>query len=166
LRRDRHLRCPRRVGQRLIRRTTPISFNTPITAALCYVNDADYYSFDGLIGQNVTIDLPVRPADYYVLLYKPDGSYFRGIFPGSGLTYGDSVTLNESGTWQAAVWQPGLVPTTDQYQLLLSVNANCSGLDPYEPNDDQFSPFEFGASPPATGFRHAVRNERCRLLQL
>lgn len=129
---------------------THITYNTPITAALCYVNDADYYTFDGLIGQNVTIDLPVRPADYYVLFYKPDGSYFRGIFPGSGLTYGDSITLNESGTWKAAVWHSPLVSTTDQYQLLLSVNANCSGLDTYEPNDDQFNPFDLGALSSAT----------------
>ncbi|NUM43532.1 MAG: hypothetical protein HUU38_02415 [Anaerolineales bacterium] len=129
---------------------TLIAFNTPLTAALCYDNDADYYAFDGVIGQNVTIDLPTRPADYYVIVYRPDGSYYRGIFPGSGLTYGDSVTLNESGTWKVAVWQPGLIPTTDTYQLLLGVNAACSGLDPYEPNNEQFNPYDFGTTPPAT----------------
>jgi hypothetical protein len=129
---------------------TAISFNTTIAAALCYNNDADYYTFNGVIGQNVTVDLPVRPTNYHVLIYKPDGSYFNGIFPGSGLTYGDSITLNESGAWKVSVWQPGLIPTTDQYQLLLSVNTACSGLDPYEPNDDQFNGYNFGGSPPAT----------------
>ncbi|MCB8968983.1 MAG: hypothetical protein H6660_19060, partial [Ardenticatenaceae bacterium] len=79
----------------------------------------------------------------------PDGSYYRGIFPGSGLTYGDSVTLNESGTWKAAVWQPGLTPTTDQYQLLLGVNTACA-TDPYEPNNAQGSEYNLGAAPPAT----------------
>ena len=32
---------------------TLIGFNTPITAALCYAADKDYYAFDGLVGQNV-----------------------------------------------------------------------------------------------------------------
>ena len=128
---------------------TAITYNTPITAALCYNNDADYYAFSGAMGENVTIDLPTRPADYYVALYRPDGSYYRGIFPGSGLTYGDSVTLNESGTWKAVVWQPGLTPTTDQYQLLLGVNTACAA-DPYEPNNAQGSEYDLGAAPPAT----------------
>lgn len=142
--------APGALGNGSLGTPTSISYNSPITAALCYDNDADYYAFDGVIGQNVTIDLPTRPADYYVILYRPDGSYYRGIFPGSDLAYGDSVNLNESGSWKAAVWQPGLVPTTDSYQLLLSVNTACSGLDPYEPNDDQFNGYDFGATPPAT----------------
>ncbi|MCB8990047.1 MAG: hypothetical protein H6665_05455 [Ardenticatenaceae bacterium] len=128
---------------------TAVTYNTPITAALCYDNDADYYVFDGAMGQNVTIDLPTRPADYYVALYRPDGGYYAGIFPGSGLDYGDSVTLNESGTWKTAVWQPGLTPTTDQYQLLLGVNTACAA-DPYEPNNSQGSEYDLGATPPAT----------------
>ena len=118
---------------------TLIGFNTPITAALCYVNDHDYYAFDGQIGQNVTIDLPVRPAHYYVTIYNPNGQYVNGIFPGSNMTYGSKLTLNATGRWKIAVWDPYLVQTTAQYQLRLSVNTTCSGLDPYEPNNDQFA---------------------------
>ncbi|MEZ4834199.1 MAG: hypothetical protein R2873_19815 [Caldilineaceae bacterium] len=120
---------------------TPISFNTPITAALCYSGDKDYYSFIGAIGQNVTIDLPTRPVDYYISIFNPAGNYFDGIFPGSWLSYGDKITLNAAGTWYVVVWYDYLVPTTDQYELLLSVNTTCSGLDPYEPNNDQGSPY-------------------------
>ncbi|MFN8333457.1 MAG: LamG-like jellyroll fold domain-containing protein, partial [Saprospiraceae bacterium] len=121
---------------------TLIGFNTPITAALCYSGDKDYYAFDGVVGQNVTIDLPVRPADYYVSIYDPNGNYVNGIFPGSWLNYGDKLTLNSAGRWTLVVWYPNLQPTTSQYQLLLSVNTACSGLDPYEPNNDEFAPHQ------------------------
>ncbi|MBI1298362.1 hypothetical protein GC175_25795, partial [bacterium] len=129
------------LGNQTRNSATPISFNTPITAAICYIGDQDYYSFTGVAGQNVTIDLPVRPTDYYVSIYDPAGNYFNGIFPGSWLGYGGSVTLNQSGTWSVVVWSPSVQPTTEQYQLLLNVNTTCSGLDPYEPNNDQFSPY-------------------------
>ena len=115
---------------------TLIAFNTPITAALCYAADKDYYAFDGVIGQNVTFDLPTRPADYYLAIYNPAGDYVTGIFPGSFLNYGGSLTLNASGRWTVVVWDANLAPTTAQYQLLLGVNSACSGLDPYEPNDN------------------------------
>ncbi len=118
----------------------PITFNMPITAALCYGGDQDYYSFAVQIGQNVTLDLPVRPADYYLTLYNPAGQYMTGIFPGSLLHYGDKVTLNATGRWTVAVWMPNWAPTTAPYQLLLGVNTACSGLDPYEPNNEQFNP--------------------------
>ena len=39
------------------------------------------------------------------------------------------------------VWDPNLAPTTSQYELLLSMNTACFGLDPYEPNNDQFAPY-------------------------
>ncbi len=129
---------------------SPISFNTPITAALCYENDLDLYTVSGTIGQNVVVDLPVRPANYYVMVYKPDGTLFKMFHPAYSATYGDSITLSETGNWYVGVWQPTLPATTDQYQLLLSVNATCSGLDPYEPNNDQFNGHNFGASPPAS----------------
>lgn len=45
-----------------------------------------------------------------------------------------------AGRWTVAVWYPSPQPTTSQYQLRLSVNTACSGLDPYEPNNEQFSP--------------------------
>lgn len=120
---------------------TPISYNTPITAALCYQADQDYYSFTGVVGENVTIDLPVRPDDYYLSIYDPAGNYYSGIFPGSWLSYGSDFTLNQSGTWSVVVWSPNLTPTTQQYQLLLGVNTACSGLDPYEPNNEEFNPY-------------------------
>lgn len=118
---------------------TLIGFNTPITAALCYAADKDYYAFDGLVGQNVTLNLATRPADYYVSIYNPAGEYVTGIFPGSWLQYGDSFTLNVSGRWTLVIWDPALVPTTSQYELLLGVNSACSGLDPYEPNDEYYN---------------------------
>ncbi|MBI1293407.1 hypothetical protein GC175_00430, partial [bacterium] len=128
------------LGNQTRNSATPITFNTPITAALCYANDKDFYSFDGAAGQNVTINLPVRPADYYISIYDPAGNYADGIFPGSWLDYGDSFTLNQNGTWSLVVWSPSVQPTTDQYQLELNVNTSCSGLDPYEPNNFQSNP--------------------------
>ncbi len=119
---------------------TSISFNQTITAALCYDNDKDYYAFNGVVGQNVRIEMPVRPADYYISVFDPDGQYVTGIFPGSWLQYGDQFTVNTAGRWTLGVWHPNLAPTTDQYQLQLSVNTTCSGLDPYEPNNEQFDP--------------------------
>lgn len=120
---------------------TPISYNTPITAALCYQADQDYYSFTGVVGENVTLNLPVRPEDYYVSIYDPAGNYYGGIFPGSWLTYGSDFTLNQSGSWSVVVWSPNLTPTTQQYRLVLAVNTACSGLDPYEPNNEEFTPY-------------------------
>ncbi len=120
---------------------TPISYNTPITAALCYQADQDYYSFTGVVGENVTIDLPVRPDDYYLSIYDPAGNYYSGIFPGSWLSYGSDFTLNQSGTWSVVVWSPNLTPTTQQYQLVLGVNTACSGLDPYEPNNEEYNAY-------------------------
>jgi len=119
----------------------PISYNTPITAALCYQGDQDYYSFTGVVGENVTINLSPRPADYYVSIYDPAGNYYGGIFPGSWLSYGSDFTLNQSGTWSVVVWYPNLAPTTAQYQLQLGVNTACSGLDPYEPNNEENNPY-------------------------
>ncbi len=119
---------------------TSISFNQTITAALCYNNDKDYYAFNGVVGQNVRIQMPVRPADYYISVYNPDGQYVTGIFPGSWLQYGDQFTLNTAGRWTLGVWHPDLAPTTDQYQLRLGVNTTCSGLDPYEPNNEEYNP--------------------------
>ena len=116
---------------------TDINFNQTITAALCYDGDKDAYAFNGVAGQNVTVDLPMRPADYLVSIYNPDGQYVTGIYPGSFLQYGGSFTLNSAGRWTLIVWDQNLVPTTSQYELLLSVNTACSGLDPYEPNNDQ-----------------------------
>ena len=120
---------------------TDISFNETITAALCYSGDKDAYAFTGAVGQNVKIDLPVRPADYYISVYNPDGQYVTGIFPGSWLHYGDSLHPQRrraldphrlgSRTWS---------PTTSQYELLLSINTACTGLDPYEPNNDSIQP--------------------------
>ncbi len=123
-------------------KATPISYNTPITAALCYAGDRDYYAFDGLIGQNVTFDLPTRPADYYLTIYDPAGNYVNGIFPDSFLRYGDRLTLSASGRWTVVVWHPYLTPTTEQYQLLLGVNTACAGLDPYEPNEYQYDAYQ------------------------
>ena len=57
---------------------TGISFNQTITAALCYNGDQDYYAFNGVVGQNVRIELPVRPADYYISVFNPDGQYVTG----------------------------------------------------------------------------------------
>jgi hypothetical protein len=132
---------PGATGNQTRNAATPISYNTPITAALCYQADQDYYSFSGAVGENVTINLPTRPADYYVSIFDPAGNYYGGIFPGSWLTYGGNFTLNQSGTWSVVVWDPNLAPTTQQYQLSLGVNTACNGLDPYEPNNDQFSPY-------------------------
>ncbi len=128
-------------GNQTRQTATLIGLNTPITAALCYGGDKDWYAFDGVVGQNVTLNLSPRPADYSLAVYDPNGQYVAGIFPGSSLTYGQSVTLSASGRWTVAVWDPYLAPTTDQYTLQLGVNTACSGLDPYEPNNEQFSPY-------------------------
>ncbi|MBI1293418.1 hypothetical protein GC175_00485 [bacterium] len=133
---------PGAAGNQTRNAATPIGYNTPITAALCYQADQDYYSFSGTVGENVTIDLPTRPADYYISIFDPAGNYYGGIFPGSWLTYGDSITLNQSGTWSLAVWAPNLAPTTQQYRLELGVNTACNGLDPYEPNGQPYEAYE------------------------
>lgn len=132
---------PGAAGNQTRSTAAPISYNTPITAALCYQADQDYYRFTGTAGENVTINLPTRPEDYYVSVYDPAGNYYTGIFPGSWLTYGGNFTLNQSGAWSVVVWYPNLAPTTEQYQLELGVNTACNGLDPYEPNNDQFTPY-------------------------
>ena len=132
--------APGVLGNQTRETATSISFNQTITAALCYNNDKDYYAFDGVVGQNVRIEMPVRPADYYISVFNPDGQYVTGIFPGSWLQYGDQFTLNTAGRWTLGVWHPNLTPTTDQYQLRLGVNTTCSGLDPYEPNNEEYNP--------------------------
>ncbi len=114
---------------------TPINYNTDIVAALCYANDYDYYAFEGLLGENITLDLPTRPADYSLSLYDPSGKYVTGIFPGSSLSYGDAVPLNASGTWKVVVWDPYLTPTTEQYTLRIGNGGVGCVADAYEPND-------------------------------
>ncbi len=123
-------------------RATGIGYNEPVTAALCYPGDKDYYAFDGTIGQNVTFDLSPRPADYFVTLYAPDGRYATGIFPGSFLEYGGKYTLSATGRWTVVVWQHSLVTTLDQYTLQLGFDSTCFGLDPNEPNNDMFDATE------------------------
>ena len=81
------------------------------------------------------------------------------------LQYGDSFTLNVSGRWTLVIWDPALVPTTSQYELLLGVNSACSGLDPYEPNNGQFDTYAVLA-PTGDPAHHAVRNRRPGLVQL
>jgi len=117
---------------------TDITVGQTITAALCYSGDKDTYAFTGTVGMNLKIELPVRPADYYVTVYNPAGQYVTGIFPGSWITYGDSIPLTADGRWTLIVWDPYLAPTTAQYQLRLSTPA-CTGLDPYEPNNEYYS---------------------------
>ena len=81
-----------------------------------------------------------KRQDYYISVFNPDGQYVTGIFPGSWLQYGDQFTINTAGRWTLGVWHPNLTPTTDQYQLRLGVNTTCSGLDPYEPNNEEYNP--------------------------
>jgi hypothetical protein len=134
---------PLPAGNHTLETATPISYNTPITAALCYGGDnhgdRDNYAFDGLAGQNLTVNLSPRPADYRVDFYNPDGEFVTGIFPGSSMTYGGNFTLNASGRWTVQIWQPFLVPTTDQYTLELGFDSVCFGSDPYEPNNEFYN---------------------------
>ena len=127
-------------GNQTRQTATSIAYNTPITAALCYQGDKDFYAFDGVLGQNVIVNLSPRPVDYYVYFYGPDGQFVAGIYPGSLLQYGGTFTLNATGRWTVGIWHTNLVPTTDQYTLELGFDSDCFGKDPYEPNDDQFSP--------------------------
>ncbi|MBK9049488.1 MAG: hypothetical protein IPL78_00805 [Chloroflexi bacterium] len=130
----------------------PSASTHPITAALCYENDLDMYTFSGVIGQNVVVDLPVRPANYYVMVYKPDGTLFKMFHP---LTRPPMAKHHPQRGRQLVRGRPAThsAPTTDQYQLLLSANTTCSGLDPYEPNDEQGSGTTLGLH-----HRHPVRH--------
>ena len=92
------------------------------------------YSFDGLNGQTLTIDLPLRPQDYNVTLYDPSGAATAVISATTTPAYGGSVTLTSSGRYTVSVSQPSLTPTEDQYQLLVT-DENCVASDANEPND-------------------------------
>ncbi|MCB0185506.1 MAG: pre-peptidase C-terminal domain-containing protein, partial [Caldilineaceae bacterium] len=121
-------------GNGTLASATPLSFGTPLAAALCYSDDVDMYGFDGLAGQTVTIDLPTRPQDYNLTLYDPAGTPTQVISATTPTTYGDNITLTSSGRWTVAVSQPNLTPTTDQYQLLVT-DQNCVASDANEPNN-------------------------------
>jgi hypothetical protein len=134
--------APGALGNGTRETATPITVGATITAALCYgvdayapIGDVDYYAFDGIVGQQITVDLSPRPADYHVNFYNPAGQLVTRIFPGSPLTYTGNFTLDAAGRWTVAVYDfPALTPTFDQYALRLS-SPTCTGLDPYEPNN-------------------------------
>ena len=95
------------------RRPPPSQSSATITAALCYDGDVDYYAFDGIVGQQITVDLSPRPADYGVNFYNPAGQLVKAIPPSLGssdLQYGDSFTLDAAGRWTVVVYDfPTLV---------------------------------------------------------
>jgi hypothetical protein len=121
-------------GNGTLATATPLPFDTLLTAALCYTADMDMYSFDGLNGQTLTIDLPLRPQDYNVTLYAPSGAATAVISATTTPAYGGSVTLTSSGRYTVSVSQPNLTPTEAQYQLLVT-DENCVASDANEPND-------------------------------
>lgn len=122
-------------GNGTLATATPLSFGVPMAAALCYSADVDMYAFDGVAGQSVTLDLPTRPQDYELTLYNPAGAVSAVISPTTALTYGAAIQLAASGRYTVSVSQPGLTPTTDQYQLLVT-DQNCVASDANEPNND------------------------------
>jgi hypothetical protein len=105
---------------------TALPLGTALTAALCYSNDVDMYGFDGVNGQQLTIDLPVRPTDYTLTLYDPSGNP-------TAVSYPALITLTDTGRWTIAV-SDAPAPTTDQYQLLVT-DESCVGSDGQEPNN-------------------------------
>ncbi len=115
-------------GNGTIGTATDLTLDAPIAAALCYSNDVDMYGFDGLDGQRLTIDLPIRPDNYTLTLYDPSGTAW------ATPAYGSQVTLDASGRWTIAVSHVPLTPTTSQYQLLVT-DESCVSSDAYEPND-------------------------------
>ncbi|MFN8445402.1 MAG: LamG-like jellyroll fold domain-containing protein, partial [Caldilineaceae bacterium] len=112
---------------------TPLTVGVPITGALCYDNDVDFYKFSAAAGKAYTFDLPVRPAAYDLHLYRPDGSFFNAWSP-SG--FKQPIVLDASGEWKVMVndLNGPLVRTTQTYQLLVS-DGTCSLNDPWEPNN-------------------------------
>ena len=115
---------------------SPLTLGQPITGALCYQFDTDFYKFDALAGQIITADLPVQPAgaSYGLHVYRPDGSFFNAYGPTPPWTYGTRITLDASGTWAVAVIAPDMKATLSQYQLLVS-DVSCQSNDAYEPNN-------------------------------
>ena len=113
---------------------TPLTVNAPTTGALCYQEDTDFYSFNGTTGQTLSVDLPVRPADYQIYVYRPDGSFFNAFSATGTWTYNMPFTLDTSGTWAVAVLDATLTPTLSQYQLQVS-DLSCAVNDPHEPNN-------------------------------
>ena len=114
-------------GNGTLASATPLTLTVPMAAALCYADDVDMYAFAGVAGQGVTIDLPIRPADYSLTLYDPGGASIP-------VSYGATVLLSASGSYTVSVSQPGLVPTTSQYQLVVK-DENCLASDANEPNN-------------------------------
>ncbi|MEZ4767996.1 MAG: LamG-like jellyroll fold domain-containing protein [Caldilineales bacterium] len=113
---------------------TPLTVGQAVTAALCYQDDVDYYSFNGAAGQTLSVDLPVRPADYGIYVYRPNGSLFNAYSATGVWTYGTPFTLDASGAWKVAVLDVNLAETLSQYQLLVS-DLSCQLNDSYEPNN-------------------------------
>ncbi|MFZ2358812.1 MAG: LamG-like jellyroll fold domain-containing protein, partial [Anaerolineae bacterium] len=113
---------------------TPLTVGTPATGALCFQDDVDFYAFSATAGQRLTLDLPVRPADYELHLYRPNGTFFNAYGAGGVWSYPAQVTIDATGLWAVAVRMPNLARTTDTYQLLVS-DGTCSANDPWEPNN-------------------------------
>jgi hypothetical protein len=123
--------APGDAGNHNIANATPLTIGTAIQGALCYDNDSDYYSFNGTAGQVIALDLPVRPADYSILIYAPDGS-FRQAF--TAPNYGQQFPLDVTGSWKVLVRDNVLEPTNQPYQLLVT-DLTCGQNDSYEPNN-------------------------------
>lgn len=93
----------RGTGNGTLATATPLPFDTLLAAALCYTADVDMYAFDGLAGQTLTIDLPIRPQDYNLTLYDLSGTATAVISSTTTPAYGGSVTLVSSGRYTISV---------------------------------------------------------------
>lgn len=60
---------------------TPLTVGSVITGALCYQDNVNFFAFNATTGQRLTLDLPERPADYELHLYRPDGTFYNGFNP-------------------------------------------------------------------------------------
>ena len=76
---------------------TPLTVGSVITGALCYQNDVDFFAFNATTGQRLTLDLPVRPADYELHLYRPDGTFFNAFNRTGVWTYPAQVISTRPG---------------------------------------------------------------------
>ncbi len=123
---------------------TPLTIGSPATGALCYQDDVDFYAFNALAGQRLNLDLPVRPADYELHVYRPNGTFFNAYSAGGVWSYPAQVTIDATGLWAVAVRMPNLARTTDTYQLLVT-DGTCSANDSWEPNNTTAQAAALGA---------------------
>ncbi|MBK9049482.1 MAG: hypothetical protein IPL78_00775 [Chloroflexi bacterium] len=58
-------------GNHTFTNATSLTVGTGLQGALCYENDSDFFKFTATAEQVISLDLPVRPADYGILIHAP-----------------------------------------------------------------------------------------------